>query len=66
MLNKVFKRRFEELEEQASQLESAKKVLQKEIIGIGKFIDSDLLFCCHNRQARGDDGGKGAAGNSGR
>ncbi|NCR82086.1 MAG: hypothetical protein GPI91_19985 [Microcystis aeruginosa K13-10] len=42
--NQVFKRRFEELDEQASQLESSKKVLQREIIGTGEFIDSYLLL----------------------
>ena len=43
-LKEVFKQRFEELEEQASQLESSKKVLQREIIGTGEFIDSYLLL----------------------
>jgi len=43
-LKEFFKRRFEELDEQASQLESSKKVLQREIIGTGEFIDSYLLL----------------------
>ncbi len=44
-LKEVFKQRFEELEEQASQLESSKKVLQREIIGgTNEVIDSYLLL----------------------
>lgn len=44
-LKEVFKQRFEELEEQASQLESSKKVLRTEIIGgTNEFIDSSLLL----------------------
>ena len=44
-LKEVFKQRFEELEEQASQLESSKKVLRTEIIGgTNEFIDSYLLL----------------------
>ena len=44
-LKEVFKQRFEELEEQASQLESSKKVLRTEIIGgTNEVIDSNLLL----------------------
>jgi len=44
-LKEVFKQRFEELEEQASQLESSKKVLRTEIIGgTNEVIDSYLLL----------------------
>lgn len=43
-LKEVFKQRFEELEEQASQLESSKKVLRTEIIGGTNEVDSNLLL----------------------
>ena len=44
-LKEVFKQRFEELEEQASQLESSKKVLRTEIIGgTNEVIDIYLLL----------------------
>ncbi|MBC1193221.1 DUF4145 domain-containing protein [Microcystis aeruginosa BLCCF108] len=44
-MKEVFKQRFEELEEQASQLESSKKVLRTEIIGgTNEVIDSNLLL----------------------
>ena len=43
-LKEVFKQRFEELEEQASQFESSKKVLRTEIIGGTNEVDSNLLL----------------------
>jgi hypothetical protein len=43
-LNKVFKRRFEELEDQASQVESSKETHHSEMIGSGEFVDNELLL----------------------
>jgi hypothetical protein len=42
-LNKVFKRRFEELEDQSSQVESSKKNHRSEF-GSGEYVDNELLL----------------------
>jgi hypothetical protein len=44
ILNKVFKRRFEELEDQASKIESSKKIHHGEGFGSGEYVDNELLL----------------------
>lgn len=43
VLNKVFRRRFEELEEQASQIEASKS-LHNNMYGSGEYVNDELLL----------------------
>jgi hypothetical protein len=43
-LNKVFKQRFKELEDQASQVEASKEVHHSEMFGSGEYVDDELFL----------------------